>query len=156
MSGMWKRRGITPCLSERARPGHRLQNTRGRRVLAHSKGWTLSGYANLGPWQGGPLLGRSLAPFFQHGEYQMLMAQPCLPITLKLHRMDEGDESLTLTLQDFRAGLKERPCKVPSPLLWHSQATFPAGLQAVTFRVQCQNLEEKARKTSFILLGDGI
>lgn len=148
MSGMWKRRGITPCLSDRACPGHCLQNTRGRRVLAQSKGWALSGYANPGPWQGGPLLGRRLAPSFQHGEHQVLMAQPCLPITLKLHRMDEGDESLTLSLQDFRAGLKEHPCKVPSPLLWHSQATFPAGLQAVTFRVQCQNLEEKARKTA--------
>lgn len=148
MSGMWERLGITPCLSERVCLGHCLQNTRGRRVLAHNKGWALSAYANPGPWQVCPLLGRRLAPSFQPGEHPVLMAQPCLPIPLKLHRMDEGDESRTLTLQGFRAGLKEHPCKVPSPLLWHSPATFPAGLQAVPFRVQCQNLEAKARKTA--------
>lgn len=41
------------------------------------------------------------------------MAQLCLPITLKKHRMDEGNRALSLALQDFRTGLKEHPYKEP-------------------------------------------
>lgn len=41
------------------------------------------------------------------------MAQRCLSITLKKHRMDEGDGTLSLALQDFRTGLKEHSYKEP-------------------------------------------
>lgn len=141
-------------LRNRGCSGHCFQGTREWKVLANSTGWAFSGYSNSGPWQE---VSSWVEGYLPPSCMQSTRAG-AYGTALPSHHLQDaqdgrGDGSLTLALQDFRAGIKERPFKGPSPLLWHSQMVFPAGLQAVPCRVQCQNMEEdrEGRKSSFIL-----
>lgn len=142
--------GIALCLNERGCPGHcfqdKVKESADKRqrlgLLGLFQPWSRQREAFVG-WKG------AFFPPACRASGLALLAQLCLQITLKIHRMDKGGWVTDFGIVRYQSWPQRSPLQSSFTAAVELSSYISSRLQAVPVKVQCQNLRDKAGSIIF-------